>query len=40
LVTSPWDHDRILSGDARLIRMASKSGINEPFASKLGLMGV
>ena len=25
LVTSPCDHDRIFSGDARLIRMASKS---------------
>jgi hypothetical protein len=27
LVTSPCDHDRIFSGEARLIRMLSKSAI-------------
>src|SRR4030095_12978245 len=26
-VTSPWDHDRIFSGEARLIRILSKSAI-------------
>jgi hypothetical protein len=38
LVTSPCDHDWIFSGDARLIRMASKSLVSEPRVSKLGLM--
>jgi hypothetical protein len=27
LVTSPWDHDRIFSGLAKLMRMESKSAI-------------
>src|SRR5579864_5674799 len=35
LVTSPWDQLRIFSGDARLIRMASKSAIT--FAISNGL---
>src|SRR5258708_37276255 len=35
LVTSPCDQLRIFSGDARLIRMASKSAI--PFAISKGL---
>src|SRR6476661_8243374 len=38
LVTSPCDHERILSGDARLIRMASKSLVNELRESKDGLI--
>src|SRR5271154_1135872 len=35
LVTSPWDQLRIFSGDARLIRMASKSATG--FAISKGL---
>jgi hypothetical protein len=27
-VTSPWDHERIFSGEAKLIRMLSKSAID------------
>src|SRR6476661_4439789 len=38
LVTSPCDHERILSGDARLMRIASKSDVNELRESKDGLM--
>jgi hypothetical protein len=34
LVTSPWDQLRIFSGDARLIRMESKSAIK--FARSYG----
>src|SRR5450755_3583743 len=30
LVTSPWDQLRIFSGEARLMRMASKSAIGFP----------
>jgi hypothetical protein len=30
LVTSPCDHDMILSGDARLMRIASKSLVSAP----------
>src|SRR6476660_4553878 len=38
LVTSPCDHERILSGDARLMRIASKSDVSELRESKDGLM--
>src|SRR6476660_3826594 len=38
LVTSPCDHERILSGDARLMRIASKSDVKEPRLSKEGLI--
>src|SRR3972149_12140163 len=38
LCTSPWDHERIFSGEARLIRTASKSVGSEPLSPKLGLM--
>src|ERR1043165_7514024 len=37
-VTSPCDQERIFSGDARLMRIASKSVVREPRVSKLGLM--
>src|SRR5687767_2089570 len=37
-VTSPCDQERIFSGDARLIRMASKSDVSDPRLSKLGLI--
>src|SRR5712671_3376483 len=36
LVTSPCDQDRILSGDARLIRIASKSLVRAERSWKLG----
>ena len=39
LVTSPWDQDRIFSGLARRIRIASKSSIDRP-GSRLGLIGI
>src|SRR5262245_2768293 len=39
LVTSPCDHDMILSGDASEIRIASKSDVKDPRSWKLGLMG-
>src|SRR5262245_54782278 len=38
LVTSPCDHDMILSGDARLMRIASKSLVSAERSWKLGLM--
>src|SRR5690606_12397749 len=38
LVTSPCDHERIFSGDARLIRMASKSDVSDERLSKDGLI--
>src|SRR5215207_10086870 len=38
LVTSPCDHDRILSGDASEMRIASKSVVREPRLSKDGLI--
>jgi hypothetical protein len=36
LVTSPWDHERIFSGLARLMRMESKSAIK--LARSYGLL--
>src|SRR5262249_19534165 len=33
--TSPWDHSRILSGDARLIRMALNESGSFGFSKKL-----
>src|SRR5262245_44171709 len=33
--TSPWDHSRILSGDARLIRMALNDSGSLGFSKKL-----
>jgi hypothetical protein len=38
-VTSPWDQDRIFSGLARRMRMASNSGAARP-TSTLGLIGI
>jgi hypothetical protein len=38
LVTSPCDHERIFSGDARLMRIASKSEVSELRESNLGLL--
>ncbi len=38
LVTSPCDQERIFSGDARLMRIASKSEVSEPRVSKDGLI--
>jgi hypothetical protein len=38
LVTSPWDHERIFSGDARLIRIASKSLVSAERSWKFGLI--
>src|SRR5512139_1680477 len=38
-VTSPWDQDRIFSGLARRIRIASKSSMDRP-GSRLGLIGI
>src|SRR6266568_5524146 len=39
LVTSPWDHDRIFSGLARRILIASKSTTTRP-RSRFGLIGI
>jgi hypothetical protein len=39
LVTSPWDQDRIFSGLASRILMASKSITTRP-SSTFGLMGI
>ena len=38
-VTSPWDQDRIFSGLARRIRIASKSSMDRP-GSRFGLIGI
>ena len=38
-VTSPWDQDRIFSGLARRILMASKSGTTRP-TSMFGRIGI
>src|SRR6266850_2641204 len=38
LVTSPCDQDMIFSGEARLIRIASKSLVSAPRSWKEGLM--
>src|SRR5688572_14437964 len=40
LVTSPWDHDRIFSGEARLIRMLSKSAMDAARSYGLDLIKV
>ena len=39
LVTSPWDQDRIFSGLARRILIASKSGTTRPM-STFGRIGI
>src|SRR5260370_13711445 len=39
LVTSPWDHERIFSGLARRILIASKSTTTRP-TSRFGLIGI
>ena len=38
LETSPCDQDRMVSGEARLIRMASKSAVSELRSAKVDLL--